>query len=386
MLRRWFAKSKVENEAIAHPETGNGALMIDLRQVVKTYQSAAGEFTALRGIDLGIGRGEFVAIIGKSGSGKSTMINMVTGIDRPSSGEVFVGGTPVHTLNESQMAVWRRGNLGIVFQFFQLLPALSLVENVMLPMDFRRSLTPRERHSRAMHLLDQVGMAQHATKMPSAVSGGQQQRVAIARALANNPPLLIADEPTGNLDSKTAESVFQLFAELVKGGTTVVMVTHDNDLASRVHRAVIVVDGRIVNQYVAEALAPLNVDQLTWATSKLQHRTYSPGSLIVRQGDPADMFFIITKGRCDIVVQHPGGQEIPVNHLDEGQYFGEIGLLQGGKRIASVRAAIDGEVEVMVLDRESFDNLVAEAPEIKDEFTRMVQQRVAQLHTTRKLE
>ncbi|HSQ16815.1 MAG TPA: ABC transporter ATP-binding protein [Anaerolineales bacterium] len=197
--------------------SGNGShgdgfrALIELHQVERIFQSAAGEYRALKGIDLEIGRGEFVGIIGRSGSGKSTLINMITGIDRPTSGEVLVGDTPVQKLNENRMARWRGRNLGIVFQFFQLLPNLSVLDNVRLPMDLCRTFPGRERRLRAMKLLDLVEMGEHAHKLPSALSGGQQQRVAIARALANDPPILIADEPTGNLDSKTADAVFSLF-------------------------------------------------------------------------------------------------------------------------------------------------------------------------------
>jgi putative ABC transport system ATP-binding protein len=203
---------------------------------------------ALKHVDLQIDRGEFVAVIGKSGSGKSTLINVLTGIDRPTSGEVLVGDTAVHTLKEGQMAVWRGHTVGVIFQFFQLLPTLSVIENVMLPMDFCNLYTPRERRERALHLLAQVEMTEHAHKLPTAISGGQQQRVAIARALANDPPILVADEPTGNLDSRTAEAVFHLFETLVADGKTIVMVTHDTDLAQRVGRAVLVADGQIVDE------------------------------------------------------------------------------------------------------------------------------------------
>jgi len=222
--------------------------LIELRQVVKTFETAARPFTALKDVDLKVHRGEFVAVIGKSGSGKSTLLNMIAGIDRPTSGEVWVGGAAVHTLSENQMAKWRGLNLGIVFQFFQLLPTLSLVENVMLPMDFRNVYAARDREKRAMRLLEIVGVTEHARKLPSAISGGQQQRVAIARALANDPPIILADEPTGNLDSEAAESVFALFDNLVAGGKTVLMVTHDGDLARRVRRAVTLSDGRVVDQ------------------------------------------------------------------------------------------------------------------------------------------
>jgi len=248
MFERWLKP----DASLNGNEHRSDAHLIDMRQIVKAYQSTAGSFTALKGVDLQIDRGEFVAIIGKSGSGKSTLINMITGIDRPTEGEVFVADTAVHTLSEDQLAVWRGRNVGVIFQFFQLLPTLTVVENVMLPMDFCDMYEPRERRARAMQLLTQVEMAEQADKLPSAVSGGQQQRVAIARALANDPPILVADEPTGNLDSKTANAVFQLFESLVQQGKTVLMVTHDSDLARRVSRAVIVADGEIVNEYVAD--------------------------------------------------------------------------------------------------------------------------------------
>lgn len=221
--------------------------LITLTAVTKAYATAAGDYLALRGIDLRIDPGEFVAIVGKSGSGKSTLLNIITGIDRASSGEVRVAGADLMQMPESRMASWRGRTVGIVFQFFQLLPTLTTLENVMLPMDFCHIGTLRERRERAMALLERVGLADQADKLPMALSGGQQQRVAIARALANNPPLLVADEPTGNLDSQTAEAVFQLFIELAGQGTTIVMVTHDSDLALRAGRVVLVSDGRIVH-------------------------------------------------------------------------------------------------------------------------------------------
>ncbi len=219
---------------------------IELRQVCKTFNTTAGKFPALKGIDLQVNEGEFIAVIGKSGSGKSTLLNMIAGIDRPTSGEVWMNHTAVHKLNEGQLAVWRGRNLGIVFQFFQLLPTLTNVENVMLPMDFCGLYSLRERYERGIALLERVDMANHAHKLPAALSGGQQQRVAIARALANDPPIVLADEPTGNLDSKTADSVFALFEDLVRQGKTIVMVTHDGDLAKRVQRTVLLADGELV--------------------------------------------------------------------------------------------------------------------------------------------
>lgn len=234
--------------------------LIRINQVVKAYQTPTGPFLALRGIDLEIGTGEFVAVVGKSGSGKSTLINMITGIDRPSSGEIFIGDTGIHKLAEGPMAEWRGRNIGIIFQFFQLLPMLTCVENVMLPMDFCNMFKPGEREARAMHLLEQVDMVDQAYKLPSDVSGGQQQRVAIARALANDPPLLVADEPTGNLDSRTAESVFHLFERMVNAGKTILMVTHDEEMAHQVRRTITIADGQIISQeYHAHHLRPAPV-------------------------------------------------------------------------------------------------------------------------------
>ena len=320
MLDRWFKRRRAAIHGANGSATAIDTHLIQLRQVKKIYESAAGAFTALRGIDLEIDRGEFVAVIGKSGSGKSTLINMITGIDRPTSGVVLVAGTPVQTLSEGQMAVWRGRAIGVVFQFFQLLPTLTLVENVMLPMDFCGMYTPRERYTRGMGLLEQMEMAEHAHKLPSAISGGQQQRVAIARALANDPPILVADEPTGNLDSKTAESVFRMFERLVEQGKTILMVTHDQDLAKRVTRTVIIADGEVIDEYLARALPALNEEQLIWATHNIESLAYPPGAPIIREGMPPDNFYIITKGRVDIVLQTPGGSEIVVTTMGVGKY------------------------------------------------------------------
>ncbi len=221
--------------------------MIEFNRVVKTYHSTAGAFTALDGIDLHIGAGEFVAVVGKSGSGKTTLINMLTGIDRPTSGQVIVADTHIHTLDEGQLAAWRGRNLGIVFQFFQLLPSLTVLENVRLPMDFAGVYAAAERNERAMHLLELVGMAEHAHQLPRRLSGGQQQSVAIARALANDPQLLVTDEPTGNLDSRASEQIFSLLHRLAEEQKTVIMVTHDPELASRAGRIITIADGQIVN-------------------------------------------------------------------------------------------------------------------------------------------
>ena len=219
--------------------------MISLHHVSKKYETPAGAFAALRDIDVRIRTGEFVGVVGKSGSGKSTLLNMIAGIDRPSSGTVTVANTTIDTLPENKLAAWRGRNVGFVFQFFQLLPTLTAIENVMLPMDFCKTFPARERRQRALALLERVGVDPHADKLPSTLSGGEQQRVAIARALANNPPIMIADEPTGNLDSFTARGILDLFRELANQGTTVVIATHEADIARVSNRKIQITDGVI---------------------------------------------------------------------------------------------------------------------------------------------
>jgi putative ABC transport system ATP-binding protein len=223
----------------------NGHALIELRDVFKTYEAGGGDVTVLKEVTLKVQPGEFVSVVGPSGSGKSTMLNMITGIDRPTSGEVLVGGEAVHELSENELARWRGRNVGVIFQFFQLLPTLTVLENVMLPMDFCNVYKRRERKEHAMRLLEQVGIADQADKLPSALSGGQQQRAAIARALANDPPVIVGDEPTGNLDTGTADAVFELFQDLVAQGKTLVIVTHDRELSGRTERVLHLLDGRI---------------------------------------------------------------------------------------------------------------------------------------------
>jgi putative ABC transport system ATP-binding protein len=251
-----------------------GDHLIELAQVVKVYESAAGKFTAIKGVDLIVNNGEFASIVGKSGSGKSTLINMITGIDRPTSGEVWVAGTPVHKLDENRMAAWRGRNIGVVFQFFQLLPTLTAVENVMLPMDFCGVHPKRKRRAHAVELLESVGLADQADKLPSALSGGEQQRVAIARALANDPQIVIGDEPTGNLDSKTAAAIFELFTRLVGEGKTIIMVTHDRDLANLTPRRIQLADGEIVRGGRPEQVQGESAEKRTTALMLKQEALY----------------------------------------------------------------------------------------------------------------
>lgn len=225
----------------------NDAAIITLEGATKSFGSrGAQKFQALRGISLRVAPGDFLAVLGKSGSGKSTLLNLIAGIDRPTSGEVHAAGADLTRLGESKMALWRGRNIGVVFQFFQLLPTLTVEENIMLAMDFVGKVPGAERRGHARQLLELVGLSDQATKLPSALSGGQQQRAAIARALANDPPIVLADEPTGNLDSETSAAVAELFHGLIGNGKTLLIVTHDDNLASRAHRVIQLKDGLIV--------------------------------------------------------------------------------------------------------------------------------------------
>ncbi|WFE48015.1 ABC transporter ATP-binding protein [Verrucosispora sp. WMMD1129] len=227
--------------------------MIRVRDLAKTYPVPGGEFPALTGVDISVEAGEFVAVVGRSGSGKTTLLNLLAGIDRPTVGEIRVAGIALHDVPEARLAAWRGRAVGLVFQFFQLLPTLTVAENVMLPMDFCGTVPARRRRPLALELLSRVGIADHADKVPAGLSGGQQQRAAIARALANDPPVILADEPTGNLDSSTAEAVLGLFRDLARAGKAVVMVTHERDLSGYADRLVTLVDGRVAEDVAVSA-------------------------------------------------------------------------------------------------------------------------------------
>ena len=221
--------------------------MIELRGVSRAYRTPQGAFFALAGVDLCVTPGELIAVVGTSGSGKSTLIHLIAGIDRPTAGSVRVAGADVGALGESALAAWRGTTVGVVFQFFQLLPTLTTLENVMLPIDFCGTLPAAQARARALRLLTRVGIADQADKLPSALSGGQQQRAAIARAFANDPPVIVADEPTGNLDSRTAAAVLELLASFARDGKTVVLVTHERELGRIADRVLTLSDGRLVD-------------------------------------------------------------------------------------------------------------------------------------------
>ncbi len=225
--------------------SNNQPPLMEIINLMKTYQTPAGEIYALRGVNLSFYPGEFVAVVGKSGAGKSTLVNLITGIDNLTSGEIYFQGEAIHTLTEEEKTQWRGKNLGVVFQFFQLLPNLNLADNIKIAMDLQHTFLPSERRERALELLDLVGIREHASKIPAKISGGQQQRVAIARALANDPPMIVADEPTGNLDSHTTAEIFDLFASLTKRGKTALIVTHDRGIEKWATRIIEIADGMV---------------------------------------------------------------------------------------------------------------------------------------------
>ena len=335
---------------------------IEMKDIYKIFSTAAGEFTALKGVNTNFFQGEFVSVVGKSGSGKSTLVNMISGIDRPTSGEVIIDGTPIHKMTESEMAKWRGVNLGLVFQFYQLLPMLTLKENVMIPMQIANKYSLSERERRAMDLLDQVGLAEVANKRPSSVSGGQQQAAAVARSLANDPPIVLADEPTGNLDSRSADRVFKLFQSMVEDGKSVLMVTHDHSLAQRAERTLLIADGEVINETIANTLPLLTHGQMLKATKGHEAMSFQPGETIIRQGEPNDYFYMINDGLIDVVLSHRN-QKMQVASLGEGQFFGEIELLRGANAlaVADIKANLHGPVEVIAINRQLFNELMGEA-------------------------
>ncbi len=360
----------------------NGSPLIQMHDIVKIFRTPAGNFPALKGINVDFHAGEFVSVVGKSGSGKSTLINMLTGIDHPTSGSVVIDETAIHTLNESKMSRWRGRNLGIVFQFYQLLPTLTLLENVLLPMDIADVTPPGKREARAMELLEIVGLAEHAHKMPGAVSGGQQQSAAIARALANDPPIIAADEPTGNLDSRAAARIYDIFETLADQGKTIIMVTHDPTLAERTNRTLLLADGEVINATIADVLNQLDHQQMLRATHHAVARRFNPGETIIHEGEPNDALYLIAQGDVEIALGENGRSQT-VAKLGPGQYFGEIDVLHKGGAIASVRAALSTPVEVIALGREVVEQLLHEAQALRDELAQVAEARRAENATHR---
>jgi putative ABC transport system ATP-binding protein len=368
--------SRRKSVSVQHAMTSADA-MIDMHGIVKKFKNAAGEFTVLKGVDLTIDRGEFVSIVGKSGSGKSTLLNMITGIDHPSDGRVVIGGTDIYTnVTESQRSKWRGRNLGIVFQFFQLMPMLTLLENVMLPMDYAELYDFDERPKRAMQMLELVGLETFANKLPVLVSTGQQQLAAIARAMACDPPLLVADEPTGNLDTKSANTIIDLFEELARRGKTVVMVTHDPSLTSRTTRNIIIADGELINETVAKSLPWLRHRHMMEFSKLVGTITYPAKTTIISRDEHVEYFFMIHKGDVEVVLQDRKQNETIISRLGPGEFFGEIELLRGGKSIANVRASADGPVELLTIKREDFQRVMDQSPITAEAVGKIVQEKL----------
>ena len=358
------------------PQTSDLRYMIETHKIVKTFKNAAGEFVVLKGIDLVIERGQFVSIVGKSGSGKSTLLNMITGIDHPTSGQMIVGGTDIyHNMGESARSRWRGKNLGIVFQFFQLLPMLTLLENVMLPMDYADMYDFDERPKRAKELLALVGLEKEASKLPAAVSTGQQQAAAIARALACNPPLLVADEPTGNLDSKSADKIIEVFEHLVEIGKTIVMVTHDPSLTSRTHRNIIISDGELIDETVSRSLPLLRHRHMLEITKSAARKTYQPGEVILEIGQSVRNLYLIASGSAEVMKKNGDGLK-PLARLHKDEFFGEIELLRGGESLACVRASDESPVEALVVNGDDFLRIVKESPIAADALAKIVEARL----------
>jgi ABC-type lipoprotein export system ATPase subunit len=371
MTRRTQPKTAPAHVADVTPES-----IIELRGVVKRFSNAAGEFTVLKGVDLTIDRGEFVSIVGKSGSGKSTLLNMITGIDHPSDGQVIVNHNDIYTgVGESQRSKWRGKNLGIVFQFFQLLPMLTLLENVMLPMDYVDMYDFEERPVRAMELLKLVGLEKFADKLPVLVSTGQQQLAAIARAMACDPPLLIADEPTGNLDTRSADTIIGLFQHFVSQGKTIVMVTHDPSLTSRTDRNIILSDGELIDETISRGLPQLRHRHMLEFTKIAERRVYEPHETILSHEAHVDYFFLIRSGEVEAVLQKPRSKEIVLSKLGKNEFFGEVELLRGGKAIANVRAG-GQPVETLMIPRADFIRVMEQSPVTAEAVGKIVQKRL----------
>ena len=376
---------KISNKQLVHISSadrprnhGSEIPAIVLRNVEKVYENSAGKFHALKNINLQLNSGQFISIVGKSGCGKSTLLNMVTGIDHPTAGDVMINNEHIYKMSESKRALWRGKNMGVVFQFFQLLPTLTLLENTMLPMDYCNLYPFAERPARALELLKMVGLEDQLHKLPTAVSSGQQQCAAIARALATDPSIILADEPTGNLDSRSAETVLQLFENLAKQGKTILIVTHDPSITQRTDQTIILSDGEIIDPIVARILPFLSHPQMLSATKQAEKLKVAPGAVILRQGEPVEHFFMIESGEVEIVVMHES-KEIQLARLGHGQFFGEIELTQGRQAISHVQAAERG-AELALLPKALFYELIDGSPLTRHAIHEVAATRLAENH------
>ena len=351
--------------------------LIQLRRIEKNYVNAAGSFTALKDINLDFYQGEFVGVIGKSGSGKSTLVNMITGIDRPTQGQVLVENVDIHAMKEGHQARWRGLNLGVVFQFFQLLPMLTLMENVLLPMDFCNKYTEAERMSRAMELLTMMGLEKDAYKLPGAVSGGQQQSAAIARALANDPPIIVADEPTGNLDARTADFVYDKFQSLAEEGRTIIMITHDPEIEHRLSRTVLISDGEVIDPLLAHTFHWMPHPVLRACTDSLDRQTLNQHQPLELNGALANALILVAKGR--LWAKPDGPTETPLT-FGPGDFIPGAQVSNNHRPRLSDAYAADGPTEVAILPYPVFKQATGGYPEVQKQF----EQRLENLLQNRK--
>jgi len=332
--------------------------LIHLKNLSKIYSTSAGEFVALKNIDLCFRKGEFVSIMGKSGSGKSTLINMIAGIDYPTAGSVSIGGSELNRMSESDLAVWRGKTLGIVFQFFQLLPTLTILENIMLPMDFCNVFMPSEREEKAMEILKLLDISDLADELPTAVSGGHQQIAAIGRALSNDPPIVVADEPTGNLDSKTAERILNILEDLTRQDKTIIFVTHDTSLARWAQRQVLISDGELINEHLAKSLPMIPHNIMLEISKQFEHQSFLPGDMITDYKNNQAGLFLVTSGIVEVL--NNGSYKPPkvVGLVHPDQHFSELEIERGKSSHISFRASGDSPVEVLWLKNKDFQKVV----------------------------
>jgi putative ABC transport system ATP-binding protein len=341
--------------------------IIEIQNVSKTYLNTAGSFQALKNINLNFYEGEFVGVIGKSGSGKSTLVNMITGIDRPTEGRVFVSNSEVFAMKESRQARWRGLNLGVVFQFFQLLPMLTLVENVLLPMDFCDKYEPETRMKRALGLLDLVGLGEDAHKLPGAVSGGQQQSAAIARALANDPPIIVADEPTGNLDAKTADSIYDKFEALAEEGRTIIMITHDPEIEDRLSRKVLLSDGEVIDPLLASTFSWMLRSSLRLLGHQLERSTFAQGEMVDLAGRYSNNILLVENGKIQLSFKKGHYKKQEAIFTKGGFFAGQ--MIVKGKKINQLTARVESQsAQIISLNMDVFSKELEKLADAQERF------------------
>ncbi len=369
-LKQKKTKVPAEPESNSYNITVDSSLtdhqpLIEMQDIKKIYKTHAGEFPALKGVSAHFYPGQFVSIIGKSGSGKSTLLNMITGIDRPSSGKIRIAGTYLQDLSESQFSEWRGRNLGIVFQFFQLLPMLSLLENTILPMDFCEMYSLTEREERARGLLKMVGLEDFVDQLPSSVSSGQEQCAAIARALANDPPIIVADEPTGNLDSKTAELVLQLIEGLVKQGKTVLVVTHDEAVAQRASRTLVICDGELVDEEISNLVPSISHRSMLNISHQAIQLEKKPGENLFADSDSLPGLLLLMDGEIDIwnttgkKLSHKPANTILTSTIIRDHHENGHALVAGSHKPVRMKLVSEEDFQKSLIASRSLQRLVA---------------------------